>query len=69
LVYNAYLKAIFNGFSENIVRLIFLTNFIYGVLSLRRTRENPADFPHPASLLPGQALQGSAEKTYNFNLL
>jgi len=34
----------------------------YGVFRKIQTRENPKDFPHPASLLPGQAPQGSAEK-------
>jgi hypothetical protein len=33
----------------------------YGVFRKLPHRENPSDFPHPASPLPGQALQGSTE--------
>jgi hypothetical protein len=36
-----------------------------GVFRKLQTRENPSDFPHQASPLPGQALQGSAEKLDN----
>jgi hypothetical protein len=39
-----------------------------GVFRKLQTRENPSDFPHPASPLPGQALQGSAEECLRSNL-
>jgi hypothetical protein len=48
--------------STSLVNLIKI-----GGCSLRKTRENPSDFPHPASPLLGQALQGSSEKDY-FNM-